>query len=56
VTVRSTATLTVPYGAVAQLAEHFHGMEGVVSSILISSTFEDSPAHQERGFSYAVSS
>jgi hypothetical protein len=28
----------VPNGAVAQLAEHFHGMEGVRGSIPLSST------------------
>ena len=30
---------TLDYGALAQLVEHFHGMEGVRSSILLSSTF-----------------
>ena len=31
-------TLELPFGAVAQLAEHLHGMQGVVGSSPISST------------------
>lgn len=33
-----SATVCAPFGAVAQLAEHFHGMEGVRGSIPLSST------------------
>jgi hypothetical protein len=35
---RALVTYAVPFGAIAQLVERFHGMEEVRSSILLSST------------------
>lgn len=43
------ANVGAPHGAVAQLAEHIHGMDGVARSIRVSSTCEAGPAPTERG-------
>jgi hypothetical protein len=42
---RALVTYAVPFGAIAQLVERFHGMEEVRSSILLSSTRKPRSEH-----------
>lgn len=44
----------VPYGAVAQLVAHLHGMEGVRGSSPLSSTNDQLPHFSVRGLTFTI--